>query len=70
MRSTVASKQDFVTMHRTLGPSEVDLKKTLGQGMDVSTSLARVEPVRPTTVRHYSGQRRVHLVHARAGGVG
>lgn len=41
VRSTMAVKPDFVTTHSTLTAAEVDLKKTLGQPMDVNISLNR-----------------------------
>ena len=36
VRSTIKSKPVFETMHRTLNTSEVDLKKTMGEPMDIS----------------------------------
>lgn len=50
VQSTVRRKPEFETRHPTLTPVDTDLKKTLGQPMDVSASLARVQPVRPTKV--------------------
>eukprot|EP00195_Chlamydomonas_chlamydogama_P008194 CAMPEP_0202903836 /NCGR_PEP_ID=MMETSP1392-20130828/26615_1 /ASSEMBLY_ACC=CAM_ASM_000868 /TAXON_ID=225041 /ORGANISM="Chlamydomonas chlamydogama, Strain SAG 11-48b" /LENGTH=449 /DNA_ID=CAMNT_0049591179 /DNA_START=180 /DNA_END=1526 /DNA_ORIENTATION=+ len=51
VRSTLRTKPGFETMHRTLGTSELDNKKVLGQGLDVSAALNRVEPVRPTHMK-------------------
>lgn len=41
VRSTMAHKPEFLTMHRTLTTAELDNKKVLGQQMDVTASLAR-----------------------------
>ena len=41
VRSTNRSKPEFLTMHQMLSTCDMDLKKTLGAKMDVSTSLAR-----------------------------
>lgn len=50
VRSTMAHKPAFETMHAPLTTAETDLKKTLGQALDVTQSLARVEPVRAPKV--------------------
>ncbi|KAJ9522405.1 hypothetical protein QJQ45_008301 [Haematococcus lacustris] len=55
MRSTLARKPEFVAGVVPLGSTELDLKKTLGAPLDVSMSLARVEPVRPTHVLPSAG---------------
>ncbi|KAJ9522708.1 hypothetical protein QJQ45_019881 [Haematococcus lacustris] len=55
MRSTLARKPEFVAGVVPLGSTELDLKKTLGAPLDVSLSLARVEPVRPTHVLPSAG---------------
>ncbi|KAG2495165.1 hypothetical protein HYH03_006772 [Edaphochlamys debaryana] len=50
VRSTTATKQDFVKSFKPLDSHELDLKKTLGAPVDVARSLARTEPVRDTKV--------------------
>ncbi|GAX78975.1 hypothetical protein CEUSTIGMA_g6415.t1 [Chlamydomonas eustigma] len=51
VRTTITSKPDFLTLFRTLDPSELDLKKTLGTALDMEKTLNRVEPTRPTSMR-------------------
>eukprot|EP00798_Chlamydomonas_sp_ICE-L_P018773 gene18773-25309_t len=51
VRGSYASKPEFETMHSTLTVSDRDHKKTLGQRLDVTESLARVEPVRSTSIK-------------------
>jgi hypothetical protein len=46
----MARKPDFLAQTQGLTTSELDQKKVLGQPLDVSMSLNRVEPVRDTKV--------------------
>ncbi|KXZ51101.1 hypothetical protein GPECTOR_14g83 [Gonium pectorale] len=50
VRSTASTKPDFERSFKPLDSHDLDLKRTLGQGMDMEKSLARVEPVRDTKV--------------------
>lgn len=50
VRSTTSTKQDFARSFKPLDSNDLDLKKTLGQPMDVQCSMARVEPVRDSKV--------------------
>ncbi|GLC36952.1 hypothetical protein PLESTB_000174900 [Pleodorina starrii] len=50
VRSTTAAKPEFARAFKPLDSHDLDLKKTLGQDMDMQKSLARVEPVRGTKV--------------------
>ncbi len=50
VKSTIASKPEFLTAHAPLTCAETDLKKTMGQPLDVTVALNRVEPVRDTKV--------------------
>ncbi|KAG2429085.1 hypothetical protein HXX76_011325 [Chlamydomonas incerta] len=50
VRSTANTKPDFIKGVKPLDSHELDMKKTLGQPLDVGMSLARVEPVRDTKV--------------------
>ncbi|GFR52102.1 hypothetical protein Agub_g14615 [Astrephomene gubernaculifera] len=50
VRSTALSKPEFGRSFMPLNSHDLDLKRTLGQDMDMQKSLARVEPVRDTKV--------------------
>ncbi|KAG2449983.1 hypothetical protein HYH02_000087 [Chlamydomonas schloesseri] len=50
VRNTANTKPDFVKGVKPLDSHELDMKKTLGEPLDVAMSLARVEPVRSTKV--------------------
>jgi len=50
VRGTMTQKSDFQLSHPPLTASELDLKKTLGQPLDVTLAMNRVFPTRPTNV--------------------
>eukprot|EP00798_Chlamydomonas_sp_ICE-L_P025795 gene25795-11468_t len=52
VRGTFSSKPEFITKNSMLTTADLDRKKTLGKHVDVSESLARVEPVRSTSLRY------------------
>lgn len=50
IKTTGQQRPGFATIHKALTPSDSDFKKTIGESLDVTMSLSRVEPVRPTHV--------------------